>query len=61
MKDIAKGIDPSAQPIYANGGPGLFEVDTDKADEFGKRVQQAFRERTAGSATITYTIPGIAR
>ena len=44
------------KPIYANGGSGLFEVDTDKADEFGKRVQQAFRERTAGSATITYTI-----
>src|ERR1700737_4474337 len=56
MSDIAKDVDTNAQLIYANGGSGLFEVDTDKADKFGKRVQQQFRVRTAGSATITYTI-----
>lgn len=55
MKDIAEGVDPNAQLIYANGGSGLFVVDTNKADEFGKRVQRVFKERTAGSATITYT------
>src|SRR6266567_4572259 len=56
MQDIAKDVDQNAQLIFANGGAGLFEVDTDKADEFGKQVQQTFRERTAGSATITYVV-----
>lgn len=56
MLDIAKVVDTGAEPIYANGGSGLFVVDTDRADEFGKRVQQALRERSAGSATITYVI-----
>ena len=56
MRDIAKDVDPNAQLIFANGGAGLFEVDTGEADKFGMKVQQKFKERTAGSATITYTI-----
>jgi hypothetical protein len=56
MSYIAEKVDRGAKLIFANGGAGLFEVDADKADEFGKRVQQALRERTAGSATITYVI-----
>jgi hypothetical protein len=56
MRDIAKDVDPNAKLIFANGGAGLFEVDTDKADKFGERVQQALRKQTAGNATITYAV-----
>ncbi len=42
--------------IYANGGSGLFLIDADKVDEFGKAVQKAFRDVTGGGASITYVV-----
>lgn len=59
MRRIAHEEDPEATEIYANGGSGLFLVDADKADGFGQRVQQEYRKRTAGGATITYAIQAI--
>jgi len=46
----------SASLIYASGGSGLFLIDEDKADLFGKRVQKAFLESSRGSFSITYAV-----
>ncbi len=54
MVKIAKQY--GAEEIYANGGSGLFFIDADKAEAFGKAVQKKYREDTGGGASITYTI-----
>lgn len=59
MAKIAKKPDIDATPIYMNGGSGLFIVDTSRAKEFGKRVQDEYRKRSHGGASITYTIQGL--
>lgn len=55
-----KGIDfdDSRDPIYLNGGSGLFLLMTDKktAEEFGERVQKRYRTATYGGASITYVV-----
>jgi hypothetical protein len=56
MKKLAKQLDKDACTIYANGGSGLFLLDSEQADEFGKRMQEKYRELTAGGATITYIV-----
>jgi len=43
-----------AECIYANGGSGLFSIETAQAEDFGREVQQEYRDRTAGGASITY-------
>jgi hypothetical protein len=45
-----------AEKIYAHGGSGLFLIDSDKADEFGQRVQRTYRQETRGGASITYVV-----
>ena len=45
--------------VYANGGGGLFVVDSDDkdaADTFGRYLQHQYRERTGGGASITFAV-----
>ncbi len=42
--------------IYANGGSGLFLIDSDKAEKFGTEVQQEYQQLTAGGASVTYVV-----
>lgn len=55
-----KGIDydDTRDPIYLNGGSGLFLLMTDRktAEEFGERVQKRYRTATYGGASITYVV-----
>lgn len=46
----------NATPVYANGGSGLFVVDTDKADQFGMSVQKKYAQESGGQASVTYAI-----
>lgn len=43
-----------AAPIYANGGSGLFLIDTDLVETFGQAVQREYSKFTGGSVSITY-------
>ncbi len=45
-----------AEQVYANGGSGMFLIDSDKAETFGKAVQRMYHEGTGGGASITYAI-----
>src|SRR5258708_16671157 len=46
-----------AVPIYMNGGSGLFLVDTyEAAKTFAESMQQAYRNKTRGGASITCVI-----
>lgn len=45
-----------ADQVYTNGGSGIFLIDSDKAETFGKAVQQMYYEGTGGGASITYAI-----
>src|SRR5438094_7390130 len=47
-----------AETIYANGGSGQFLINGDEetARKFGQRIQQAYRERTGGGASITFAL-----
>ncbi len=54
MEKEAKRLD--GETIYANGGSGLFLIDSNKAEEFATRVQQEYQRLTAGGATVTYVI-----
>src|SRR5690349_7069480 len=51
-----KGIE--YDPIYLNGGSGLFLLMTDEktANEFGRRVQKKYHEATQGGASVTYIV-----
>ncbi len=59
MGEVAREEDPRAEQVYANGGSGLFLVDTAKADGLGKAIQREYRVQTAGGATITYAVQHI--
>ncbi|MBA2394155.1 MAG: hypothetical protein H0V70_15615, partial [Ktedonobacteraceae bacterium] len=52
MTKLANEYD--AQPVYANGGSGQFIVATERADLFGKEVQQKYLAVTGGGASITF-------
>ena len=56
MKAIAFRVSPDAKEVYANGGSGLFLVDSDKAHQFGQGVQQAYSKHSKGGASITYAV-----
>jgi len=45
-----------ARSIYTNGGAGLFVVDADKAQAFKLRIQELYREKSKGRASITGVI-----
>ena len=59
MESLARSVDPNAVQVYANGGSGLFLLDSDKADDFGKMVQGEYRRQTGGGASITYVVQEI--
>ena len=50
-KGMAREI--GAKPIYANGGSGLFLLDSDAVSGVITKVKRAFSESTAGAATVT--------
>jgi len=57
MKNIAARIGKEfIDPIYMNGGSGLFVVYSDKAELFCQNVRQEYGELTGGGASITYAI-----
>ncbi len=51
-------VDPAfrAQPVFTNGGSGLFLLDTAVARAFALRIQQAYQRETMGGASITFAI-----
>lgn len=57
MKELAwiDGFD-ERRIIYANGGSGLFLIEAERADDFGKSVQKACNELTGYSASVTYIV-----
>ena len=61
MKQVADDKEFHAKTVYANGGSGLCLIDGDEqiAEKFGKRIQQAYRERTGGGASITFALQEI--
>src|SRR5260370_5758192 len=56
MRKLACREDSEAIEVYANGGSGLFVLDSKKAVGFGKKVQKEYREQTADGASITYAV-----
>jgi hypothetical protein len=60
MEEVALSFksDFSMEQVYANGGSGLFLVNDDEkhAEEFGRAVQQKYREITRGGASITFAV-----
>jgi len=44
------------EPIFTNGGAGLFLVDKEGAEDFGHFVQNAYLDETKGRASITYVV-----
>jgi hypothetical protein len=57
MDEAAKKV--GAFCIYANGGSGLYLVDTNKAHEFGSSVQASYRSTTGVGASITYVVQDV--
>ncbi len=61
MRKMAEEVEPSTPfdercMIYANGGSGLFLIDADKAERFGRIVQEEARELTNGQASVSYVV-----
>jgi hypothetical protein len=54
MRQLAKSY--QAEEVYAHGGSGLFLIDAEQADTFGKSVQRAYRDVTRGGASLTYIV-----
>jgi len=61
MKQVAEVKEFHAKIVYANGGSGLCLIDGDEqiAEKFGQRIQQSYRERTGGGASITFALQEI--
>lgn len=57
MEAAARKLDiQEFKNIYTNGGAGLFVVDSEKAEAFKLRVQQVYRERSKGRASVTAVV-----
>lgn len=56
MEEEAWRLDNTFHTIYVNGGSGLFLIDAEQAKTFGQNVQRAYRDKTAGGASITYVV-----
>jgi hypothetical protein len=56
MRAIAERVDPEAEEIYANGGSGLFVINSDKTEELNQSIQKVYREYTASGASITCAV-----
>src|SRR5579883_3484690 len=54
MRKYAKRF--GAEPVYAHGGSGLFLIETAQAEAFGQSIQQVYRAKTGGGASITYAV-----
>jgi hypothetical protein len=52
MVEAVTAVDPDAECVYANGGAGLFVVDTEHAQEARQAVQTRYREQTL-TASVT--------
>jgi hypothetical protein len=63
MGQIADDPAFHAQSVFANGGSGLFLLDSDVARAFALRVQQTYQKETSGGASIIFAIqelpPGV--
>lgn len=53
MEEVARKHGIRYKAIYTNGGAGLFVVDSNSAQEFKLLIQQMYRERSKGKASIT--------
>src|ERR1019366_5108227 len=51
MKELANLYNGAT--IFANGGSGLFLIESTKAEAFVLRVEREYRQLTAGGASIT--------
>jgi hypothetical protein len=54
MRKLAKSY--GGETIYANGGSGLFLIDSGKAVKFGIQVQNEYRRLTTGGVSVTYVV-----
>src|SRR6266487_632746 len=54
MSKLGQDETIQAKPVYTHGGSGLFEVDTNKVEDFGRMVQKRYSELTHGGASITF-------
>jgi hypothetical protein len=56
MDQIAEDPEFRAQKVFANGGSGLFLLDSEVARAFALRIQQEYQKETSGGASITFAI-----
>ncbi len=54
MYGVAEEIGLQVENVYTNGGDGLFLIDSDKAQEYGRHVQYEYREKTGGGASVAF-------
>lgn len=53
MPNIVRQFDPAMQQFYAHGGAGLFALDASRAGDAVMAVERAYRQHTAGAASVT--------
>lgn len=56
MQELAESEPYNGKMIYANGGSGLFLIDSDEATSFGTQIQQEYRKTTAKGASMTFVV-----
>ncbi len=56
MGQLAWQLDAHVETIFANGGSGLFLMETAQAETFIKQMQQKCREMTGDAASVTCAI-----
>ncbi len=59
MNEEARRLTSEFCAIYTNGGSGLFLIDSQHAETFGKNVQHAYSTQTAGGASLTYVVQSL--
>src|SRR5450432_1329151 len=60
MEDLAKEAgDGNWKKIFANGGSGLFLIESTKAAAFVSQVKQEYRQLTAGGASVTSVVQSL--
>jgi len=56
MQELAESKPYNGKMIYANGGSGLFLIDSAEATAFGAQIQLEYRKMTAHGASITFVV-----
>lgn len=56
MQELAESKPYNGKMIYANGGSGLFLIDSAEATAFGVQIQLEYRKMTAHGASITFVV-----